>query len=133
LTVAAEPKARAAGERRTGMREVVSDPKLVAYCGLYCGACGSYLKDKCPGCHDKKNASWCKVRKCCLEHQYLSCAECKEFADPRACKNFNNFMSKLIGFLLRSDRAACIEQIGKVGIQGHAEEMTRQRRQTIRK
>ncbi len=31
------------------MKEIVSDPKLVAYCGLYCGACKRYLQEKCPG------------------------------------------------------------------------------------
>jgi hypothetical protein len=29
-----------------GMKEIVADSKLVAYCGLYCGACKSYLKEK---------------------------------------------------------------------------------------
>jgi len=28
------------------MKEIVADSKLVAYCGLYCGACKSYLKEK---------------------------------------------------------------------------------------
>ncbi len=115
------------------MREIVSDPKLVANCGLYCGACGSYLKGRCPGCHDNEKAKWCKVRSCCIEHTYASCAHCTEFVDPRACKYFNNFISKLFGFVLRSDRAACVEQIRRLGVQGHADEMTKARRQTIRR
>ena len=64
------------------MKEIVSDPKLVAFCGLYCGACRAYLKDRCPGCHDHEKASWCKVRICCLEAGYSSCADCTEF--PRS-------------------------------------------------
>jgi hypothetical protein len=115
------------------MKEIVSDPNLVAYCGLYCGACGSYLKGRCPGCHENVKAKWCKVRSCCIESKCASCADCTEYADPRACKDFNNFMSKLFGLILRSDRAACVEQIRKLGVQGHADEMSKARRQTIRR
>jgi len=115
------------------MREVVSDPKLVAYCGLYCGACGSYLRERCPGCHDNVKAKWCKVRTCCIEHNFTSCAECTEYPDPKACKDFNNFFSKLFGLVLRSDRAACVAQVRRLGVQGHAEEMARSRRQTIKR
>ncbi len=115
------------------MREVVSDVNLVARCGLYCGACGSYLRGRCPGCRENVKAKWCKVRTCCGERGYASCADCTDFADPRSCKDFNNFMSKLFGLLLRSDRAACIEQIRRLGVQGHADEMTKARKQTIRR
>jgi hypothetical protein len=115
------------------MREIVSDPSLVAHCGLYCGACGAYLKERCPGCHENVKAGWCKVRSCCMEHQFSTCADCKDFPNPRGCKDFNNFMAKLFGFFLRSDRAACIDQVRRLGVQGHADEMTKQRRQTIRR
>ena len=43
------------------MKEIVADPKLVAYCGLYCGACGAYLRGRCPGCIENYKATWCKV------------------------------------------------------------------------
>jgi hypothetical protein len=33
------------------MKAIVADAGLVAYCGLYCGACKAYLKEKYPGCH----------------------------------------------------------------------------------
>jgi len=104
------------------MREIVSDPNLVAHCGLYCGACGSYLRGRCPGCHDNEKAKWCKVRSCCMEHKFASCTDCKEYPDPRTCKGFNGFMAKLFGFVLRSDRVACVEQIRRLGVQGHADE-----------
>ena len=106
------------------MKEIISDAKLVAYCGLYCGACKRYLAEKCPGCHENKKATWCKIRSCCSENQYASCADCKQYADPNDCKLFNNFMSKFFGFVFRSNRAACIQQIKDVGILKHAEMMT---------
>lgn len=107
------------------MKAIVSDPSLVAYCGLYCGACKRYLKDKCPGCRENQKATWCKLRSCCMENGYASCADCKEFEDPMACRKFNNFMSKLFGFIFRSDRNACIRKIREVGVQGYADEMSR--------
>jgi hypothetical protein len=36
------------------MKDIVSNQELVAYCGLYCGACRAYRMDKCPGCHDNE-------------------------------------------------------------------------------
>lgn len=106
------------------MKEIVSDARQVAYCGLYCGACKRYLKEKCKGCHENIKANWCKVRSCCMNNQYVSCAECGEFTDPKECKKFNNFLSRVFGLIFRSNRAACINQIKEVGIQGHADRMT---------
>jgi hypothetical protein len=122
-------------ERNIGrpMKEIVANPNMVAYCGLYCGACKSFLKDKCPGCHDNSKATWCKVRSCCIENIYLSCADCKTFENPRNCKYFNNPISKAISFFLRSDRSACICQIKSLGIEGHASDMASNMRHTIRR
>jgi hypothetical protein len=115
------------------MKEIVADPKLVAYCGLYCGACGSYLKGRCPGCHENANATWCKVRSCCRTEGYATCADCKPFASAMDCRKFNNLISKLFGLIFRSDRAACIHQIKSLGIAAHAEKMAASKSQTIRK
>jgi hypothetical protein len=115
------------------MKEIVSDPKLVARCGLYCGACGAYLKGRCPGCAGNEKATWCGVRSCCLERGFATCADCKEFADPRNCGKFNNFVSKVFGFLFRSNRPACIDQVRRLGVQGHADEMTKSRRQSMKR
>jgi len=115
------------------MQEIVSDAKLVAHCGLYCGACGAYLKGRCPGCHGNAKASWCKVRTCNIDNNQLSCAECKSFDNVRDCKKYNNPIARLFGFLFRSDRAKCIAQIKQLGIQCHADIMAEQRRQSCRR
>lgn len=115
------------------MKNITSDPSLVAYCGLYCGACRSYLKERCPGCHENAKATWCQVRSCCIEKSYSSCADCKDFADTQSCKKYNNVISKIIGFVLRSDRGACIKQIKKIGLQGHAHTMAKEQKQTIKR
>jgi hypothetical protein len=115
------------------MKEIVADAGLVAYCGLYCGACGSYRKGRCPGCHENRKATWCKIRTCCMAGQYASCADCGKFQDPNDCTKFNNMISKLFGLVFRSDRAACIRQIRKVGIEGHAADMAARQRHSIRR
>lgn len=114
------------------MKDIIPDSQLVAYCGLYCGACTRYLREKCPGCHENNKATWCKVRSCCVNNNYSSCAECKEFPDPNDCKMFNNFMSKMFAFIFRSNRAACIKQIKDLGIQGHAEMMAKHKFQSLK-
>ena len=115
------------------MNTITANAELVAHCGLYCGACGAYLKGRCPGCHGNAKATWCKVRSCCLEHKRSTCADCSDHPEAMKCGKFNNFMSKLIGMVLRSDRGACIRQIKQMGVAGHAENMARNKRQTIRK
>lgn len=115
------------------MEEIKVDENLVAYCGLYCGACGSHRKGRCPGCHENNKASWCDVRRCCINHRYSSCAQCTEFPDPNKCSKFNNFISKLFGLVFRSDRCACITQIRELGLTGHALEMAKSGRQSIKR
>jgi len=115
------------------MRGVKKDTNLVAFCGLYCGACKRYLNEKCPGCKENEKASWCKVRKCCLENGHLSCAECKVHASASECKAFNNIFSKLFGFIFGSDRQACIDEIKERGYENYAEDMSVKRIHTIKK
>jgi hypothetical protein len=107
--------------------------ELVACCGLYCGACRARLAGKCAGCRENAKATWCKVRSCCAQKHLGSCAECAEFPDPRACAKFNNVVSRLFGLLFNSDRAACIAQIRRLGLEGHAQSMAEMRAQTIRR
>lgn len=94
----------------------------IAACGLFCGACRKYAKGKCPGCHDNAKATWCEVRKCCIEHGWQSCAECTLL--PLAeCRKFNSFMGKVFQVLFRSDRRGCVERIREVGYQAFTAEM----------
>ena len=113
------------------MKEIVTDKGLVAHCGLYCAACGSYLKGRCPGCHTNEKATWCKVRSCCIENGFASCADCKEFDDPKQCRKFHNFFSRIFGIIFRSDRAKCIARIKEVGIEQYAGEMAEEKRQSL--
>lgn len=113
------------------MKPIISDVKLIAACGLYCGACRKYLSGKCPGCHDNEGASWCKIRKCVADKGFRSCAECG--ADVAGCKTYSNLAAKIFAFIFRSDRPACIRFIKEHGEQVYADEMTKLKCQTIKK
>jgi len=115
------------------MKEIIANPELVAYCGLYCGSCKKYLNEKCPGCHENSKASWCKIRSCNIEHNYKSCADCTEFSDPRECKKFNNFMSKFFAIIFASDRPACIDKIKELGYPEFAGYMAENKLQSIKR
>jgi len=106
-------------------------PELVAACGLYCAACGKYLKGKCPGCWKNEKASWCKVRSCCMENEYGSCADCTEHADPNSCGKFNNFFSRVFALIFNSNRGACIAKIREGGPDAYAKFMTDQGRMSL--
>jgi hypothetical protein len=106
------------------MGQKTPDKNLIAFCGLYCGGCKIYKKGKCPGCRKNEKASWCKVRKCCLESGKLSCADCREFATASECKKFNNIFSKFFALVFRSNRQACIDRIKEKGYENYAQEMT---------
>jgi hypothetical protein len=113
-------------------KQIVADKNLIAKCGLYCGACRSYLKGKCPGCKENIKATWCKTRLCCIESNYSSCADCDKI-ELMDCKKFNNLFSKLFGLILRSDRPACIQRIKEIGYEQYAEEMATNKRQSIKR
>jgi hypothetical protein len=116
-----------------GVKQIVADTSLVAFCGLYCGACGSYLKGKCPGCTMNAKAGWCKVRVCCIGNQYSSCADCKQLPEILDCGKFNNIISKLFALFFRSDRPACVRAIKEKGREAYARDMAEKKIMTIKR
>ncbi len=116
----------------TNKREIVPDKNLIAFCGLYCGACRSYLAGKCPGCKENVKAAWCKIRQCCMENNLQSCADCK-MIELNKCKKYNNFISKAFGFIFNSDRSACVNRIKVLGYDSFALEMANAKNQTIKR
>jgi len=113
------------------MNEIVVNRALVAACGLYCGACGAYRKGRCPGCKENIKAKWCKIRTCCSQRSFTSCAECKEFPDPNDCAKFNNMIGRILGVVLNSNRRACILKIRELGLDGFAAHMAKTGRPTL--
>jgi hypothetical protein len=113
------------------MIEIAIDRKQVAYCGLYCAACKSLRKGRCPGCHQNAKANWCKVRACGIEHGYASCADCKDFGDPGRCAKFNNLISKVFGLVFNSNRRACVLKIRELGLDHYASFMAERGLQSL--
>jgi len=109
------------------------DVNLIAKCGLYCGSCKRFLKEKCPGCLENNKASWCKLRTCCLEKKIASCADCKDYKNVMDCRKYDNFIAKVFGFVFDSDRSACIARIKEIGYEGFAHEMAENRVMTFKK
>lgn len=114
------------------MQEIVNDPDLIAHCGLYCAACGAYLKSRCRGCRANVKATWCKIRTCCQENDRATCADCPDFTDPRECAKYHTMIARIIGFVLRSDRAKCIARIHETGREAFAREMAENRARTLK-
>lgn len=108
------------------------ETSLVAACGLYCGACRKFVSNKCPGCRENQKAEWCKIRGCCIENGYQSCADCTLMRLEK-CKKFNNLVGKLFSVLFKSDRPACIKRIQSIGYDHYAMEMQETDRQAIRR
>jgi hypothetical protein len=111
-------------------KEIIADKNLVAFCGLYCGACDSYLKGRCPGCRENTKATWCKIRTCCMENGYSTCADCTK-TELKDCKKFHNLISKVMGLVFNSDRSACIGNIKEKGLEVFAQEMCAGKKQSI--
>lgn len=110
-----------------GMKQL--NINMVSYCGFYCGACPTLIKGKCEGCkgHNAKCAIGyraCKVRPCCIENNYNSCADCREYESVKDCKKYNPVLINLFQFLFKSSRRKGIEMIKEKGETEFARFMT---------
>jgi hypothetical protein len=111
--------------------EIKADPKLIAACGLYCGACGRYLKGTCPGCAENQKAGWCQIRSCNMDLEQNSCAECKSCPDPIQCAKFNNVIGKVFALIFNSNRPACITKLKEHGPEKYSQLMAQYGRQSL--
>ena len=104
----------------------------IAACGLYCGACRKFEKGDCLGCFKNEKAAWCKIRICCIDNNYKSCADCK-LMPLQQCKKFNNFVGKVFALIFNSNRAACINRIKETGYAEFAAEMDEKKIMTLKR
>ncbi len=113
------------------MKPITADVNAISRCGLYCGACKKYRSGACSGCAENDKATWCKIRSCCHEHGYASCADCQEHADATDCETFDNLMGRFFGLLFRSNRPGCIQYIKEHGYEAHAHKMAEAQRMSV--
>jgi hypothetical protein len=71
------------------------------------------------------------VRSCGIAAGYSTCADCAQHADPRECGKYHNWISRIFGFVFRSNRAACIDRVRVVGREEFAREMTQRGRHSL--
>jgi hypothetical protein len=86
----------------------------VAACGLFCGNCGKLQRGRCEGCVVQPGLRRCRIRACAFERGFATCAECEEM---ETCKILNNFISKIFGFIFRSDRMGGLRMIRDEGME----------------
>ena len=94
---------------------------LIAYCGIYCGACPSYKSGDCEGCRAKSEKSSvrykaCAVKPCCIENEFFTCADCTIYASTKECKKYNPFLLKIASWVEKTDRSKAIEMIKIKGL-----------------
>lgn len=98
---------------------------VLAHCGLVCSSCGMFTKGRCQGCHSEKPMMRnCKVKTCCIDHQLSTCAECGEFANLKQCRKLHNLISKIFGFIFRTNRIGNLNRIREVGLDQFTKEVT---------
>ena len=115
------------------MKAIVVDETLIAYCGLYCGACKKFIKEECLGCYQKGRYKKCKMRPCCLENNYRSCADCKEFEHVMECKKFTNPLWNILEFIFGTKRSASIDFIREKGYSSYANHMAEKKLAVIKR
>ena len=101
-----------------------SELVVLAHCGLLCSRCGMFTRGKCGGCHEKPMNGRCGVKKCCLEREYATCAECSDFSDLKKCRKLYNFISKIFSFIFRTNRIANLYRVREIGIESFKNETT---------
>ncbi|MBF0543853.1 MAG: DUF3795 domain-containing protein [Candidatus Riflebacteria bacterium] len=98
---------------------------IIARCGLVCSECGSYLKGKCSGCHSEKPMfANCPTKKCTLEKNILTCAECSDFQNLKECGKLHNWISRFFGWIYGTNRIGHLESIRKTNLESFKQSRT---------
>jgi hypothetical protein len=91
---------------------------IVACCGLICSKCGFYTNNKCLGCRGKRPVFRnCKIRKCNIDNEHDTCADCRDFQEIRECNKLNNMIIKLFGFISGTNRIGNLDRIREIGLE----------------
>jgi hypothetical protein len=93
---------------------------LISHCGFYCGACPNYTSGKCEGCRGNSpkcavGVKKCKVKQCCVENDFFTCADCTKCASTKECKKYNPLSIAFGEWISSTSRRKGIEMIRKEG------------------
>ncbi|MBF0473158.1 MAG: hypothetical protein HQK93_05425, partial [Nitrospirae bacterium] len=64
---------------------------------------------------------------------YTTCADCTKVESISDCSKLVNPISKIIGFILGSNRVACLKKIKEIGCAEYAEYMAETKRASLNK
>ena len=100
--------------------QTTDNEQFIAYCGLYCKACPSFISGKCDGCRSNSAKSavlykQCKVKPCCNENKFFTCADCTIHESTKDCKKYNPLLLKIASWIESTDRSKAIEMLQKEG------------------
>ena len=101
-------------------KQIINNENMIDYCGLYCGACPSFISGKCAGCRSNSAKSAikfkkCPVKPCCAVNGFFTCADCTEFASVKECKKYNPLLLRIASRLEGSDRSKAVNMIKEKG------------------
>ena len=96
--------------------QMTDNEQFIGYCGIYCKKCPSFTSGKCNGCRvDSAKYKKCKVKPCCVENEFFTCADCTIYASTKECKKYNPLLLKIASRIESSDRSKAIEMIKAKG------------------
>ena len=107
-------------EKQNQSEQTTGNDQYIGYCGLYCKACPAFISGKCDGCRgDSERCAVlykkCKVKPCCEENGFFTCANCTICASLKDCKKYNPLFLKILSWIGSTNRSKCIEMIKEKG------------------
>jgi hypothetical protein len=111
--------------------EVKPTPSSSPRAGSTAAPCSKLLKGSCPGCAANEKTGLVQGPPCCKEHATPAAPTARRVRDPRQCARFDNLLARLVGLVLGTSRAGCIDRIREAGPEQFAREMADARRQSL--
>jgi hypothetical protein len=101
-------------------KQIGKNENLISYCGFYCGACPTYLANKCEGCRGNSpkcaiGYKECLAKPCCVENGFFTCADCTKFESTKECKKYNPVSIRFGEWVSNTSRRKGIEMIREKG------------------
>lgn len=69
----------------------------IGCCGAYCGTCKVFKDGLCRGCkigysNGERDITKvkCKIKKCCISNNFISCADCEKYNTCETVQTFHN-------------------------------------------
>jgi hypothetical protein len=71
--------------------------EAIGCCGAYCGTCKAFSSGDCKGCKlgyadgtRNLSSAKCKIKICCIQKGFISCADCATYETCETIQDFHN-------------------------------------------